>query len=85
MAEEQTNEQPEQSGGKQKSAAGGGSPAAAKTRKILTMAEGKATTSLKGIMAHGDELKPEHFNGGQKKLDALKQSGAAVEIEVQVK
>ena len=75
MAEEQQEQQEQQAGGQKQEKKG-------KTRKILTMAAGKSTTSKRGIIGPGDELKPEHFAGGQKKLDAMKASGAAVEKEV---
>ena len=42
------------------------------------MAEGKAVTSLKGILGHPTEVKAEYFTGGQKRLDELVDSGHVV-------
>ena len=42
------------------------------------MAEGKAVTSLKGILGHPTEVKAKYFTGGQKRLDELVDSGHVV-------
>jgi hypothetical protein len=56
-----------------------------KTRKIVTVAQGKARTCLKGIVTHGDEVTPGHFRGGKETFDRLKKEGVLVDFEVEVK
>lgn len=37
----------------------------------FTVADGKAITSMRGILAEGDEVKAEYLTGGQESLEAL--------------
>lgn len=39
------------------------------------IAKGKSLTSLKGILGEGSPVTPEHFVGGQKTFDDLKERG----------
>lgn len=43
-----------------------------------TIAEGKALTSCRGILAEGEEVKAEDFPNGQKTIDSLVKSGHIV-------
>lgn len=84
MSEQQVNanEQGTNAAPSQEPKAGKAKKPAPKMRTILKMAKGKARVTKKGIVSHGDELTAQHFKGGQKRLDELKESGVVVEHKV---
>jgi len=46
---------------------------------VFHMAPGKAITSKKGILAEGDEVKAEYFNGGEATLKHFVKAGYILE------
>lgn len=47
-------------------------------KKVFYLAKGKAITTLVGILADGDEIRPENVIGGKKTIDAFVKSGHIV-------
>ena len=50
-------------------------PAAAEPTKFLSVAEGKAITSKRGVLGPGEEVRAEYFVGGEETLQSLKKQG----------
>lgn len=50
-------------------------PAAAEPTKVLSVAEGKAITSKRGVLGPGEEVRAEYFVGGEETLQSLKKQG----------
>lgn len=50
-------------------------PAAAEPTKPLSVAEGKAITSKRGVLGPGEEVRAEYFVGGEETLQSLKKQG----------
>lgn len=76
MAEEEQNEE-------QAAASKPGPKSKSKeaTKKVPTMAKGKAKTGPKGIVAYGDHVTPDHFRGGKKEMDRLREKGDIVDMD----
>lgn len=50
-------------------------PTAAEPTKVLSVAEGKAITSKRGVLGPGEEVRAEYFVGGEETLQSLKKQG----------
>lgn len=50
-------------------------PVAAEPTKFLSVAEGKAITSKRGVLGPGEEVRAEYFVGGEETLQLLKKQG----------
>jgi len=53
-------------------------PAAPALKYPYTVAQGKACTSLRGILGPGQQANPEYFSGGQRTLDQLVDKGIVI-------
>lgn len=59
-------------------------PKLKKLVKVWQVVKGKSTTSLKGILDQGTEVKSEYFSNGEETFEKMKEIGLIEEVEKEV-